>query len=126
MSCSPRCESLPARRPWPCAWNSCFVPGCVAAPSRLGQSPRQVVQLCPGVFARNGEAKVTARRASRIVDKGGKYFSAEERPFEHSSFTGVSRNERNNRTGCRFLRKPRAAQGRFQAVHVVLQARAQT
>src|SRR6266516_4891692 len=126
MSCSPRCESLPARRPWLCAWNSCFVPGCVATPSRLGQGPRQVVQLCPGVFARNGKAKVTARRAARILDKGGQYFSAEERPFEHLCIAVVTRNKRNNRTGCRFLGKPRSAQRRFQTVHVALQARAQT
>src|SRR5713101_4675954 len=111
MSCSRPLESLSARRAGPCACNSCFVPKCiatVATPSRFGQCSHQAVQLCRGVFARNGKAKVTARRAARILDKGGQYFSAQEGLFEHLCFAAVTRNKRNNRTGCRFLGKPRS------------------
>src|SRR5262249_26469820 len=87
----------------------------------LIQGAHQVVQLCPGVFARNSEAKVAARRAARIMDKGGIYSSAEERLLQDLCFTLVARNKRHDRTGCWLPRKTRSAQRRFEAVHVALQ-----
>ena len=54
-----------------------------------GQGMREVVQLCPGMLARNGKTKATARRAAWILDKDRQYFALEQRPFEQECFAIV-------------------------------------
>src|SRR5436190_13196387 len=116
-NCSRLFGSLSAKPTGACAGISGFVRKCVAhvaTPSPLAQRAHQVVQLCPGVFARNGKAKVTARGTARISDKSGQDVPANERPFQHMCFAVMTRNERNNRTGCPFLEKPRFPQCSLQ------------